>query len=251
VAKVQNPYFLRIPACLFVVFFAAMAPVFAQVNVLVEAGSFGPIQLVLNGALLNSQPVSTAVIAGLDTNAHRLEILVQGRVQHTRILHFVEPGNHKLVAQTTRDGQMVLRYRGHFEQQAGYPVFLMDLENLPKKSTPQLAELPASQPIPPAPKAQPANTAVLKPSLKPVVEHTQSLAGEFERLSYLKKFLEDNNFAVADLLILGQLLKFEHTRLQFFVAAYKGCEDPENYSKLESLLEFEASLNTIRSLKNR
>lgn len=207
-------------------------------------GNFGPMQLVLNGALLNPQPVNAVVIAGLDTNAHQLQILINGQIKLTRTIRFVESGNHKLVAHATRGGEMVLRYRGSFVQQAGYPVFLMDLENLPKKPAPQIVELPTPRPA--ASRAE-----AVKPSLKPFAEHAQSLPGEFERLSYLKIFLEEHNYTVADLFVLGNLLKFEHTRLQFFVAAYAGCEDPENFSKLAELLDFEVSKNTLAQLKNK
>lgn len=224
-----------------------MAPLFAQVNVLVELGDFGPATLVLDGAVINSQPVAAAIISGLDTNQHQLQVLMGGEIKLTRKLQFVEPGNHHLILQVDRQGAWVLRYRGTFENTGQHQVFLMDLEKMPEKPTPQIVEVPQ-----PNPNSLPQRTeANLKPSLKPIATHAQSLPGEFERLTYLKSFLEDARYNVADLMVLGRLLKFEHTRLQFFVAAYEGCEDPENYSKLEALLEFEVSKNTLQNLKSR
>ena len=246
VAEVRNPYFLRIAAKLCTVLLVLMMPLFAQINVLVETGNHGPVTLVLDGAVINSQPVAAAIISGLDTNQHQLQVLMGGKIKLTRKLHFIEAGNHRLVLQINRAGQWVLRYRGTFENTGQYQVFLMDLEKMPEKPAPQIAEVPQ----PKQPTLSQRTEANLKPSLKPIVTQAQALPGEFERLSYLKTFLSDARYNVADLMVLGDLLKFEHTRLQFFVAAYDGVEDPENYAKLEELLEFEVSKTTLQNLKN-
>jgi hypothetical protein len=230
----------------------------SPVHVHIEGPQNTPFVVKLNGLQTTSQAVPTLTLMHLDTNMYQMVILNREyEVMLQRNLQLTSPGIHRYVFQIDRTGQWVLRYRGTLEI---LPVNALKINvkqlNIPPTTainkTKEVTETPPPSLPPksainaPAPRPTTPITPTGKPSLSGALEALEQKATEFEKLAFLKSFVAENQYNTEDLMILTSKLKYEHTRLQFLTYAYGGCANREAYGILESLLEFETSLEGLR-----
>jgi len=191
----------------------------AQVAIVIEAILTAPFSVAINTSSVLNSPESVVHIKGLDTTRFTMHFYQEGQKPFSREVYLREIGTHWYQLQRDKAGNLQLRYRGNNGKLPNGPPYLyVPLPDVVEPHNDFAVDVFEENPIK-TPESNLALTQPFKPSLQGFIEKLERTDIEFEKVSLLRDFLEDNTFDTDDVIVLSRQLKFEHSKLQFFIQA--------------------------------
>ncbi len=252
---------------------------YAQIDVFFESRSDHALLIGVDQFAQNPEPVTQAVITGLDTGLHQISIVALGpdTLRYEREIRLLEKEKQHYVLQKDFTGEVRLQYRGIIER---FPLEAIKIEQQrllawerfknrtlkPKEpQTNRVVKVPAP-PEEVIPDALIKKREARKDSLneralarasekKEALMYTEAIAAikqqtfEFEKLQVALRFVNEHNITLVRVKELARLLRFDDSRLQLALQAKKKLAVAEK-KELADIFQFEYSRNAyLKSLR--
>ena len=221
----------------------------ATPSILVQAQHGEMFQVYVDGDLINQVPLAEVLVDRLDTRLHDVIIVLTHparKAAATQLYAALDPVPTLVVDYDMRRQQMLL----FSSQNHGTP--------------PQQGHLPHHHilPTPPTPPASPViipqAIAVDEPAtvsdqwVNEMIAIINNQSFDSEKLSTAKGLLNNGKpFTASQIARIGQTLDFNHSQVDFLIAAYHHCIDPENYERALSILTFSNDRQSLRDYINQ